>query len=462
MKLKFLGAAKEVTGSCYSLETKEEKILVDCGMFQGGKDMERMNYENFDFDPKEFNAMLLTHAHLDHCGRIPKLVRHGFRGKIFATAATRDLALVIMMDSAKIAAEDIKHENKRRSKDGLPPRKPLYGTFDVKNAMRLFVPVEYARDVTITKNILARFYDAGHILGSASIQIKVKEKNKSTLVVFSGDLGKPEAVLVKNTEPIEKTDYALIESTYGDRVHPPVETRKKELIRIINETHKKGGKLLIPSFAIERAQEIIFCIGDYMRDGLIPKMNVYLDSPMASKATDVFIKYANSFNEDVQRSIAKKRDPFNFPGLIRTISVEESKTINSVKEPCIVIAGNGMCNAGRIKHHIRNGIEDPKNTLVFIGFQVYGTLGYWLKHGAKKARLLGVELNVNAKIESIDSFSAHADYPALIKWLQNFTKKPKKVFITHGDEEQSIAFSKRIGQLGFVSCVPSIGDVFDL
>lgn len=473
MELKFLGAAKEVTGSCYSLTTKneEDKIIIDCGMFQGGKDMERMNYENFDFDPKQFNAMILTHAHLDHCGRIPKLVKFGFKGKIFATDATRDLALVIMMDSAKIAAEDTEYENKRRAKEGLPPRKPIYNDIDVNNAMKLFVTVKYDEDVKISKNIIAKFYDAGHILGSASVQIKVNEpgrsgmdarKKKSTLIVFSGDLGKENSVLVKNTEPIEKTDYVLIESTYGDRLHPPVELRTKELIRIINETYKKGGKLMIPSFAVERAQEIIYSIGELMQDGLIPKMKVYLDSPMASKATDVFIKYSDYFNSNVQKSIAKKRDPFSFPGLIRTTTVNESKLINDISEPCIIIAGNGMCSAGRIKHHIKHNIGDEKSTLLFIGYQVYGTLGYWLKKGEKTVRLLGMEVDVKAKIESIDSFSAHADYTGLIKWLKNFKVKPKKVFITHGDEDQSTAFSKRIGKLGFVSCIPSIGDVFEL
>jgi len=462
MQLKFLGAAKGVTGSCFSLSAKDEQILIDCGMFQGGKEMERLNYENFDFDPRKYNAMILTHAHLDHCGRIPKLVRYGFKGKIFATPATKDLALVILMDSAKIAAEDTENENKRRVREGLPPRKPIYNEIDVKNAMKLFVTVEYGQDVKISKNIFARFYDAGHILGAASVQIKVNEKKKSSLIVFSGDLGKPDSVLVSNTVPIEKADYVVIESTYGDRLHPPVEIRKKELIRIINESYKQGGKLLIPSFAIERAQEIIYCIGELMHEGLIPKMKVFLDSPMAAKATDVFIKYSDSFNSDVQKSIAKKRDPFDFPGLIRAITVDESKTINDLKEPCIVIAGNGMCTAGRIKHHIRHGIGNPKNTLLFIGYQVNGTLGYWLKKGEKRVRLLGLEVDVRAKIESIDSFSAHADYPGLISWLEYFKPKPKKIFVVHGDEEQSVAFSKRIGKKGFVSCVPSINDTFDL
>lgn len=462
MELQFFGAAKEVTGSCHSLTTKEESILIDCGMFQGGKDMERMNYENFDFDVKKYDALILTHAHLDHCGRIPKLIKMGFRGKIFATPATRDLALVIMMDAAKIAAEDTEHENKRRINEGLPPRKPIYNDVDVKNAMKLFVEVEYGQDVKISKNIIARFYDAGHILGSSCVQLAVKEKKKKTLIVFSGDLGQSNAILVKNPEPIARADYVLIESTYGDRKHPPIDQRERELIRIINETYKKGGKLMIPSFAIERAQEIIYSIGQYMDAGFIPKMDVYLDSPMATKATAVFSKYSGYFNSDVQESIKKRKDPFNFPSLIKTESVQESKAINDVKKPCIIIAGNGMCSAGRIKHHIRNNIRDPKNTLLFIGYQVTGTLGYWIKKGEKIVKLLGEQVKVNAKIESIDGFSAHADYDGIVKWLNNFSPKPQKIFIVHGDEDQSRAMAKNLEKIGFECMIPSLLDKVEI
>ncbi|MEI6058633.1 MAG: MBL fold metallo-hydrolase [archaeon] len=462
MEIEFFGAAKEVTGSCHSLSTKDEKILIDCGFFQGSKDMERLNYENFNFNPKEYDAMILTHAHLDHCGRLPKLVSQGFRGKIFATAATKDLALVIMLDAAKIAVEDTGHENKRRAEQGLPPRKPIYNDTDVRATMKLFVTVKYGEDVKISKNIIARFYEAGHILGSACVQLKVDEKKKKSFVVFSGDLGQADAILVKNAQPIEKGDYVIVESTYGDRLHPPIEQRQEELVRIIKESHKKGGKLLIPSFAVERAQEIIYCIGNFMRDGLIPKMKVYLDSPMAMRATDVFSKYPEYYNKDVQESIKTRKDPFDFPGLIKTQSVEESKEINTIKEPCIVIAGNGMCTAGRIKHHIRNSISNPKNTLLFVGYQVHGTLGYWLKKGEKKVKLLGVQIDVKAKIEAIDGFSAHADYSGLMKWIESYKPKPKKIFIIHGDEEQSEAFSKRLEKSGFKSCVPSIGDKFEI
>lgn len=462
MKLQILGAGKTVTGSCYSISTKEEKILVDCGMFQGGKDMERLNYEEFNFNPKEYDAMILTHAHLDHCGRIPKLVKYGFRGKIFATDATKELAFVIMMDSANIAKKDIEHENKRRAKEGLPPRKPLYNENDVKTAMNLFQIVSYQKDFKITKNITAKFYNAGHILGACCIQIQIKEGKQNRIISFSGDLGQKDSIIVKPIEPINKSDFVFIESTYGDRLHPEIQEREKEFIRIINESYKRGGKLIIPSFAVERAQEILYCIKKFQIQGLIPKIDVCLDSPMAMKATEVFSKYKKYYNESVLETIKNKKDAFDFPGLIYTKTTEESKTLNNIQKPCIIIAGNGMCSAGRIKHHIRNSIESNKNTLLFVGFQAQGTLGYWLKQGEKRVKLLGVEVDVKAKIESIDGFSAHADYNGLIEWLDNFSPKPKKVFITHGEEEQIKAFSKRISKLKFDNYIPSMNEEMEV
>jgi len=462
MEITVFGAARIVTGSCYSLLTKREKILIDCGTFQGGKEMERLNYEQFNFNPRDYEALILTHAHLDHCGRIPKLVKYGFRGRIYATDATRELAQIIMMDSAKISAKDVDHENKRRRREGLPPRKPLYNEGDVKAAMKLFRVVSYGEDVRVTKNILARFYDAGHILGASSVQIQVQEDKKKTLVSFSGDIGQSESVIVKNTEPIIKSDYVFIESTYGDRIHPEIKDREKEFARVINESYRKGGKLMIPSFTVERAQELLYCIGKFKKQGIIPDVEVYLDSPMAMKATEVFSRHPEYYNKRVAESLEENENPFDFPGLIYTRTTNESKALNFINKPCIIIAGNGMCSAGRIKHHIRNSIDNEKNTLLFVGFQVQGTLGYWLKKGERRVRLLGVEVDVNAKIESIDSFSGHADYKELIQWLKNFSPKPKKVFITHGEEEQSLVFSDRIKAEGFDNLVPSMGEMIEL
>ncbi len=459
MEVRLFGAAKEVTGSCYGVSTKEEKILIDCGMFQGSKDLIRLNYENFMFDPKQYDALILTHAHLDHCGRIPKLVKDGFRGKIYCTNATKDLTEIIMLDSAKIAKQDTEHENKVRARTGLPPRKPIYNDMDVKTAMKLFKVISYGKDIEITKNIVARFYDAGHILGAASIRIEVTEGNKTTSVAFSGDIGQEEPIIVKDTEPIKQADYVFIESTYGDRLHPPLEERKKEFMRIINETYKRGGKLMIPSFAVERAQELLYYLGDFEKEKLIPKMDVYLDSPMAQKATAVFTKYPEYYNDKLRNDLKKDENLFDFPGLKYSESVEQSKAINVISDPIIIIAGNGMCTAGRIKHHIRNNIGNPNNTLLFVGYQAEGSLGYWIKKGEKKIKLLGIEAEVKSKIESLDGFSAHADYLGLIRWLKNFTVKPKEVIICHGEETQSIAFSKRVQKEGMNTYIPSIGEV---
>lgn len=468
MKLKVCGAAREVTGSCYSIETKKEKIIVDCGFFQGGKDNERKNYEDFPFDPSSYSAVVLTHAHLDHCGRIPRLVKDGFKGKIFATDATRELAYIIMMDTVKISIQDTENENKRRAKQGLPPRKPIYSAVDVKRTMDLFVDVSYNKKIEITKNVSAMFFDAGHILGAACVKLIVKEGNKTKRIVFSGDLGQAESVLVREPYDLKQADYVVIESTYGDRLHPPINERRDELLRVIRETYKRGGKLLIPSFAVERTQEILYYLGDFFQEGLIPKMKVFLDSPMAMKATEVFSKYNHYYNDNVQgeikqrKKIPNRREIFNFPELILTHSAEESKKINFINEPAIIIAGNGMCTAGRIKHHIRNNIENPKTTLLFVGYQAKGTLGYWIKAKEKRVRLLGVEVGVKANIEVIDGFSAHADYTELINWLDSFREKPKKVIITHGEEDQAKAFQKRLKKIGYVSYIPELYEEIEL
>ena len=409
MEVKLFGAAKEVTGSCYSIVTGNEKILIDCGMFQGNKDLQRQNYDYFSFNPRQYDILLLTHAHLDHCGRIPKLVKNGFRGRIYCTDATRDLALVILMDAAKIASQDTEHENRRRAKEGLPPRKPIYNENDVKAAMKLFKVIKYDEEFQVTKNIRAKYYNAGHIIGAASIQLEVKEGKKTTVLAFSGDLGHDHAIIVKDIDPIKKADYIFVESTYGNRIHEPVDERQKELLRIVTDARNRGGKLMIPSFAVERAQEMLYSLAQFGENDEIPRTTVYLDSPMAAKATQVFVDYPQYYNERILATMKQGANPFSFPGLVITETVDESKSINNVKGPCIIIAGNGMCSAGRIKHHIRNGISDPKNTLMFVGYQAQGTLGYWIKKGEKRIRLLGQQVDVNAKIESIEGFSAHAD-----------------------------------------------------
>lgn len=456
MKVQMFGAAKTVTGSCYSVVTNKDRILVDCGMFQGSKKDTKLNYEKFGFNPKEYKAVLLTHAHLDHCGRIPKLVKLGFKGIIYATSATKDLTRVVLMDAAKIAYYDTKYENKRRAREGLPPREPIYNEKDVNNAMKLFKIVDYGNIVKISESINAKFYDAGHILGSASIQLEVNDEGKKKIIVFSGDIGQIDNPIVKDPEIIKKADYLFIESTYGDRLHTPIKKRKEKLLQIIHDTYKKGGKLMIPSFAIERAQELLYDINEFVEHGLMPKMKVFIDSPMAIKTTEVFKKHPECYDKEIKAILDGGDNPFSFPGLVYSESVDDSKSIDRTDKPAIVIAGSGMCTGGRIKHHIRNNIDDEKNTILFVGYQVKGTLGYWIKKGVPRIRLLGTEVEVKSKVEEIDSFSAHADYAQLLNWLKYYSPEPKKVFIVHGDEESAVSFSEKVGKKGIKTYIPSM------
>ncbi len=457
-----LGAAKEVTGSCYSLTSGEDKILIDCGMFQGSEELEKLNHENFDFNPSEYKALLLTHAHLDHCGRVPKLIKNGFKGKIYATDATKELAFIVMADAAKIAVEDAQTENKRRRKENIAGDvSPTYNMADVEKAMSLFVTIKYDEEIKVANNIFAKFYDAGHILGSSSVKLQIKEGGKEKLISFSGDLGQEKSVLVKHTEAIGHSDYVFMESTYGDRIHKDLEERRKMLVRVIKETHDIGGKIIIPVFAIERTQEILFYIRQAMSSGQIPKMPVFLDSPMAIRATRVFKKFTNYFNSEVQEEISETGDIFDFPELTLCEKRSESMKINEVGSPCIILAGSGMCTGGRVRHHIANNIENKNNTMLFVGFQVEETLGNMIQRGDKKISLFGREIKVASRIESIEGFSAHADKDDLLEWLSNFAKKPK-VFITHGDAAQQVELEKSLEKEGYECHIPSLGEIIGL
>jgi len=462
MQIKLFGAAKTVTGSCYSLVTGKDRILIDCGMFQGSKKETALNYGNFGFNSMDYSALLLTHAHLDHCGRIPKLVKEGFKGEIYCTSATKDIARIIMLDSAKINRYDIELENKRRQRLGQPPREPIYTEKDVENAMNLFNVIEYDKAIQISENITATFYDAGHILGSSFIQIGIIEKDKTSTIVFSGDLGQENTPIIKDLEHIKKADYVFIESTYGDRIHPPIKERKQKLLDIILKTYENHGKVIIPSFAVERTQELLYDINELVEKNLIPKVKVYVDTPMGIRVTEVFKRHPECYNKKILGLLKSGDNPFSFPGLTYTMHVQDSIKINNLHEPCIIIAGSGMCTGGRIKHHIKHNIWNKKNTLLFVGYQARGTLGYHIKRGEKRIRLLGTEVAVKAKIESIESFSAHADYKGLLNWLKHFSPKPKKVFIVHGEEEAMIPFSKRIEKLGIKTKIPEMEEEITL
>ncbi len=454
MKLKFCGAARIVTGSCYWIKVGETQILVDCGMFQGIKQITRLNYEEFLFDPRNIDYLLLTHAHIDHSGLIPKLCAEGFKGKILTTPTTFDLAKIMLADSAHVQEMDVERENRRRLREGSKPREPLYSIDDVKNCMPDFKLVKYDKEYEINDDIKVRFRDAGHILGAAIVELFVVENGKEKKLVFSGDLGGWNIPIVRDPSLIDHATYVFVESTYGDRLHDKKDHSYKKLSKIINQTYKKGGRLMIPAFAVERTQELLVAIKTLIKNGEFPNQKVFVDSPLAIKATRIFKKH----KEVMDKEALALGDPFSFKNLEFTEKAKQSMALNHYKEPCIIIAGSGMCTGGRIRHHFKHGIWDPKNAVLFVGYQAEGTLGRYILEGAKKIRMLGHEIKVGSKIYEMNSFSAHGDYLALLKWMGGFKKKPLKVFVTHGEYESSKAFKLKLEKKGFKCHVPRIGE----
>lgn len=459
MKLTFYGAAGIVTGSCYLLEAAGKRILVDCGMFQGPKEVVKRNYEPFKFDPKKITHLLVTHAHIDHCGLIPKLVKYGFRGSIITTPPTAQLAEIMLEDSATVNKEETAQENRRRLREGLPPRKPLYTVEDVKRALNFFRPLEYDKPYQLSNNIAMRFRDAGHILGSAIIELAITEHGKTSRVVFSGDMGQGGTPLVKDPEIIEEADYVLVESTYGNRTHGDVRTRQEKLSKEVIDTFRRGGILMVPSFAVERTQEIIYYLHRMEREKLLPNENVFLDSPLAIKATKVFNANMRYFSASLRKEF---HEPFAFKKLKFLKTMEDSQTLNDYQKPCIVIAGNGMCTAGRIKYHLKHHIWSNRNTVLFVGYQAEGTLGRHILEGAKRVRMMGMEFIVNAKVAHIDSFSSHIDAAGMMRWLGKMKQKPKRVFIVHGEESSSKELENKLRKSGYKTHIPIIGESVEL
>jgi len=459
MKLTFNGAARIVTGSCYLLEAAGEKILIDCGMFQGAKEITRLNYEPFGFKPKEISCLILTHAHIDHSGLIPKLVQEGFRGRIIATPPTIDLAKIMLEDSARVNEDDTMHENKRRMRMGLAPREPLFTLKDVKASVGLFKAVGYDSPYGITDSLEITFRNAGHILGSAIVELLVTEAGKTRKIVFSGDLGQWDTPLLDNPTLIEDADYVLMESTYGDRTHGGAKTRGDLLSKVVRETFRKGGKLLIPSFAVERTQELLYYLHRLARDKELPAENVFLDSPLAIAATRIFSKNMDYFSQRLQEEF---REPFSFKNLKFLRTPQESQTMNDYPRSAIIIAGNGMCTAGRIRYHLKYHLWKKQNTLLFVGYQAQGSLGRVILEGAEMVRMMGLEVAVEADVRQIDSFSSHADSEELVRWISGFRKKPKRIFIVHGEERASLGLEKTLHGLGFDTHVPVLGECVEL
>lgn len=466
MKITFCGASKTVTGSNYLIEAEDKKLLLDCGMFQGSAREEQMNFESFIYNPKDIDYLILSHAHIDHSGRIPKLVKESFNGKIYTTHATYDLCEIMLMDSANIGMQDAEWENRKRVRKGLTPIEPLYNTNDVKESLKLFKPVYYNQEIKIDDTFTFRLQDAGHILGSAIVELFINEDGKATKLVFSGDLGMPERPILMDPGFIEDADYLIIESTYGDRDHPTYTDSTKSLIKIIEDTSQKGGTVVIPSFAVGRTQDLIYQLNSYYDgEGLeeYKKVPIYIDSPMAVSTTKVFEKNSNLFDEDAKNLILSGDNPFDFENIFYVRDVEESKRLNAVKYPKVIISASGMATAGRVRHHLKHNLWDPKNSVIIVGYQAEGSTGRKLVEGAKKVSLLGEEIKVEANIYSLQGFSAHADRSMLLNWIGHFKKFPKKIFLVHGEEKAITALKSEIENKWQANVhVPDLGDSVEL
>lgn len=468
MKITFLGAAKTVTGSCYYVETKSCRFLVDCGMFQGHSKETALNAEAFPLNPSEIDFILLTHCHIDHSGRIPKIYLDGFKGEVIATKATVDLCSIMLPDCGHIQEIETEWLNRKRQRAGKHPVNPLYTYQDAVDCMKLFRSLNYGDNIKLNDDIRVRFNDAGHILGSSIIEIWITENGEETKVVFSGDLGNKDIPILRDPTAIESADYLIIESTYGNRLHKDNNDKVERFVDIINDTIEKGGNVIIPSFAVGRAQEIIYDLRKKRErfDSKLKKLfsiPVFVDSPLATSATEIFRRNLDCYDEEARRYIENGDNPLDFPGLEFTQSADESRALNERKDSIIIISASGMCEAGRIKHHLKHNLWRKESTILFVGYQAIGTLGRKIVDGAKKVRLLGEEITVNARIEMIDGFSGHADRDGLVEWIGKYNKKPKKIFIVHGEEEGMQEFAETIKEnFGIETIIPSKQESFFL
>lgn len=468
MNIRFLGGSQTVTGSCHLITANEHKILLDCGQFQGGRVIEDLNYQPFEFNPAEINYLFLSHSHIDHCGRIPLLVKQGFRGKIFCTKATYDLVNIMLQDSGYIHEKEAEWENRKRMRAGKESVQPLYTYEDAVNSMMYFEPVLYDQLINISDSIKVRFNDAGHILGSSIIELWLTENDKTSKVVFSGDLGMKSKPILKDPTIIKEADYLILETTYGDRLHQEVTNRIDILIDIILKTINRGGTVVIPSFAVGRTQEMIYELNKYYEynkelQETLDKIHVYIDSPLATSATEIFQQNAQVFDEETKDYILKGDNPLDFKNLHFTKSAQESVALNNDPTPKIIISASGMCDAGRIKHHLKHHLWNKNSSVVFVGYQAEGTLGRRIRDGQKDVKIFGESIHVNAEIYSIEGFSGHADQRDLLNWLDNFEKQPKAIFLVHGEAESRQIFARKVKEeLGYDCIIAQPEETYEL
>lgn len=472
MKIKFCGADREVTGSAHLITLEDgTNILLDCGLYQGGDDDGRAGDDNpitgfnekWLFNPKEINSLILSHAHIDHTGRVPKLVRDGFRGKIYGTHATRDLCGLMLMDSAKIQESDADRHNRHKGFDE-PERAPLYEMKDVTQAMSQFASFSYGQWFHVHPDVRVMYRDAGHILGSASVSLEIKEGDRTIRLAFTGDIGRPDRPILDDPHQMLPADYIICESTYGDRDHEAAPNELEHFLKIVHHTCiEKKGKLIIPAFSVGRTQEIVYMLDQLVHAGRLPQVPVYVDSPLAVNATEVFINHPECFDEDVHNYMMDDENPFGFNSLFYLRSVEASKKLNENKQPCIIISASGMMNAGRIRHHLFNNIENHRNTFLIVGYCAPNTPGGKLRDGAKSLRIMGQNKQVLADIETMDSFSAHGDRGEMFAFLSNQTDTCKKVWLVHGTIDRQEKWRDYLMERGFKAVdIPTLGEEVEI
>ena len=466
MKIKFIGAAREVTGSKHLITTiNGKKILLDCGMFQGkGLETDAMN-RNLGFDPAAIDHIILTHAHIDHSGLIPFVYRLGFRGSVICTSATRDLCAIMLADSGHIQEGDVKWFNKRRISKGMLPIEPIYTEKDARQCMELFIGVAYDRKFYIDDYTKVRFTNTGHMLGSGVALIEIMENGKTTRIAYTGDIGRPVSHILKAPQPFPQCDYLITESTYGNRLHPHMQEAEAELLRVISETCvEKRGKLIIPSFAIGRTQEVVYALNNFFNEGKLPKIKIYVDSPLAVNATEIFKLHLDNLNEEVHEVMLKDPDPFGFGSLSYIKTPEESKRLNTLKDPCVIISASGMMEAGRVKHHLANNIENPNNTILAVGYCSPSTLGARILSGQKEVSIFGIKHPVRATIEKIEAFSGHGDYQEMRDFITCQNKAQiKQIFLVHGEYPAQTYYKNILLEAGFGNIsIPEAGTEVNL
>ncbi len=462
MKLTFYGAAKAVTGSCHCVTCNGRKILIDCGL-QQGKD--EWNNAELEFVPSLIDDVIVTHAHIDHTGRIPLLVKQGFRGRIFCTRVTGELMSIMLRDSAHIQESDAKWQNQKGRRAGAPPVEPLYTLADVEQALELVVPCSYGREVRIDDQITARFTDAGHLLGSAAVELWLTENGSSRKLVFTGDLGNVGQPIIRDPQPVYGADYLITESTYGDRVHEPPASYTGELAAIIDDTLSRGGNVVIPSFAVGRTQELLYFMREMKEQGLVkrvPNFEVVVDSPLANEATRIYSGDLEGYLDEEALATIRERDLFTFPNLRLIPGSDESRALNTDPTPRVIISAAGMCDAGRVRHHLKHNLWRSECAVVFVGYQAEGTLGRSLLDGVKHVKLFGEEIAVNARILEIHGLSSHADQPHLLAWAKNFQPAPRQTFAVHGQAEVTELYAQLLRDNGIPAHAPEPGEVYDL